>query len=329
MSEAARLAKLLATGKKFAVMMADDDDSPCVVTDWISTGCLALDAIMGGGLPVGRIVEMYGGTSSGKSLIAAQCAASAQELGCIVLMMDTERALSLTIAEAVGVDTSDLIYADPDTMEEAFGLMEETLLKAPDDTKIVIIWDSVAATTVEMEMNKDYGDATMGRHALVMSQGLRKFNRLIAKYQASAIFINQTRQKIGVMYGDDTATFGGKALPFYASIRIKLRSGQKIREGSSKKAPIVGIRVHAKIEKNKVAPPFKEAELPIYFGEGVDDAEATLVYLKELPDSPIKMSGSWSNITLGGKEHKFQKVGGWYKLFDDNYDEIMDIMEAV
>lgn len=306
--------------RKFNITLADDPDSPCVVDDWISIGCLALDAIMGGGLPIGRLVELYGDFSTGKSLIAMQAAATAQSLGYIVLYIDTEHALSLEIAEAVGVDISKLVYADPDTIEETFELMEDVLsVKDPEDV-MVIIWDSIAATTIELEKEGEYGKATVGRHALLMSQGMRKFNHFISNKNAAALFINQTRQKIGVMFGDDTSTFGGKATEFYASIRVQLRSGKKIR---NKKKKTIGITTHAKVVKNKVAYPFKECELPIYFGYGIDDAEAALLYLKEL--GKIEVRGSYQYINLGGEEQRFQ-AKTWLPLFDEYYDEIAELI---
>jgi len=303
-----------------AVMLANSDDSPCVVTEWISTGCLPLDDILGGGLPVGRIVEIYGDSSTGKTLIAEMVVLTAQQQGFIVIYIDTERAVSLDLMEELGIDTSKLIYADPDTMEEVFQLMEDVLTEKDGDDKVLFIWDSVAATTVEQEKNKDYGSAHMGRHALIMSQGLRKLNRLIAKHTATALFINQTRQKIGIMFGDDEATFGGKALAFYSSIRIRLKKGKKIKDAGQ----VIGILGHANIVKNKVAVPFKEADLPIYFGEGVDDAEACLLYLKQL--GHVDTKGGWSLIKFGDIEIKFQAATWVAKVYDIHYDNIVEML---
>jgi recombination protein RecA len=292
----------------------------------MSSGCLALDYILGGGFPVGRMTEIYGDTSTGKSLIAAQVAAMAQYNGHIVMMADSESAVSMPIMDAVGVDIDNLIYSNPDTVEEVFEQFEEAIeLKAkkyPDEL-MVMIWDSVAATSVKMEMEKDYGDAFYGRHAAVISQAMRKITRKISSHRICMIFINQTRKKIGVMFGDDETTFGGKAIAFHASVRVRLKEGDKIRVDKPKKK-IVGIHTKATIVKNKVAMPFREAKLPIYFGHGIDDPLSSLYWLQ---DNDYATKGNWMTITLDGEERKFQKRD-WELLYDDHYDEIWDtIME--
>lgn len=311
-------------GRSFRVMYADDPGSPCIVKQWLSTGCLALDSIMGGGFPVGRIIELYGDTSTGKSLIAAQAVAWVQQSypDATTLYIDTERAVSLDIMRDIGVDTSRLMYSDPDTIEDVFELMED-VLEHKGDQLCFIVWDSVAATTAQQEKDADYGKPTMGKHALLMSQGLRKFNRLISGHNACALFINQTRQQIGVMFGDDETTFGGKALPFYSSIRIRLKKGRKITHVNGKRKEVIGIYATAQVVKNKVAKPFLEAELPIYFGYGIDDAEASLLYLKSV--DCIVTNGGWFTITIGGNEHKFQSAG-WGELYDTYYHDISELV---
>lgn len=308
----------LSKGKDYTITVADAEDSPCIVKGWLSTDCLALDVILGGGLPIGRIVEIYGGTSTGKSLIAAQCVASAQAQGYVVLYIDAERAVSLDIMRQVGVDTSKLMYADPETIEQVFELMEEIVLKHKSETPLLIVWDSVAATTNKAEQEAEYGKAVMGKHAQLISQGLRKFNHLISKHDVVVLFINQIRKKIGVMFGDDETTFGGEAIGFYASVRIRLKNGPKLKQATK----VIGINTTAHIVKSKVSEPFGEATLPIYFGYGIDDAGAALHYLK---DHDMIESGSWSKIVINGTEHKFQS-SGWPELFDANYDAIVKIM---
>jgi recombination protein RecA len=305
---------------KFDVSLLSDENSPCVVTEWLSTGCLALDTIMGGGLPYGRITEIYGDNSTGKSLIAAQCAAIAQQDSIPVVYADTESAVSLAIMKAVGVDIDNLIYSAPDTIEDVFDLFESSIkAKAArsKDSKMLIIWDSVAATSSNLEMESEYGKASMGRHAQLISQGLRKFARQLAKEHIAVLFLNQTREKIGVMFGDNVTTFGGKAVGFYASIRIQLKMGHKIKESGK----IVGIESRAQVIKNKLAPPYLCAALPIFFGHGIDDELASFYYLKDA--KLLEQSGSWYRIE--GIPDKFQ-LSTWSTVYDKNYDLIADLI---
>jgi len=324
-SVAAELAKGLVEAD-LGVSLLSSETSPCVVTEWLSSGCIALDRILGGGFPVGRMTEIYGDTSTGKSLIAAQIAALAQEDGHIVMMADSESAVSLPIMEAVGVDIDNLIYSNPDTVEEVFEQFEKAIeLKAKKypDALLVLIWDSVAATSVEQEMDAEYGKAFMGRHAGVISQAMRKITRQVSGNRICAIFLNQTRKKIGVMYGDDETTFGGKAIHFHASIRLRLKIGKKIvLKVGGKKKKIIGIETKGSVIKNKVAMPFHEATLPIYFGHGIDDALASLYWLQ---DNEIVNKANWMRIELDGEDIKFQK-SGWRKIFNKHYDEIWDIV---
>jgi recombination protein RecA len=305
---------------KFDVSLLSDDNSPCVVSEWLSTGCLALDTIMGGGLPYGRITEIFGDNSTGKSLIAAQLAAVAQQDGVIVVYADTESAVSIKIMEAVGVDIKNLIYSAPDTIEEIFDLFQssiESKAARSRETKMLIIWDSVAATSSDAEMIAEYGKASMGRHAALISQAMRKFTRTLSKEHVAALFLNQTREKIGVMFGDNVTTFGGKAIGFHSSIRIQLKMGQKIKEGGK----IVGIESRANCVKNKLAHPYLCAALPIYFGHGIDDDLASFYYLKEA--KILKGSGSWYEIE--GIKDRFQKVG-WADVYDKNYEKIAELI---
>jgi recombination protein RecA len=298
-----------------------DDTSPCVVSEWMSTGCLALDTIMGGGAPVGRIVEIFGDNSTGKSLIAAQIAAVAQEDGALVAYVDTESAVSLKIMEAVGVDTKKLLYTSPDTVEEVFEFFEAVIdskMKRFPNKRIVLIWDSIAATSVTQEMENPYGKATMGRNANVISQAMRKFTRRISKEHVCCIFINQTREKIGVMFGDNEATFGGKAMGFYSSIRIRLKMGQKIKDG---RRPI-GIESRATVVKNKCGLPYLTAELPIYFGHGIDDALASYQYLKA--GDLIDRKGKTYTIRDSGLSEF--TMANWADFYDENYKAISEII---
>jgi len=304
------------------VTFLGNEDSPCVVNEWLSTGTFPLDAILGGGLPVGRITEIYGDTSTGKSLLAAQVVALAQEDGHVCVMADTETAVSLPIMEAVGVDINTLIYASPDTVEEVFELFDHAIeAKGRHDPEsiLLLIWDSIAATSASAEMTNEYGKATMAQHARLISHGLRKITRKISKGRVCALFLNQTREKIGVMFGDKVATFGGKAVGFHSSVRVQLKLGQKIKTSRG----IVGIEARALVVKNKVAMPFRSAELPIYFGHGVDNALASLYYLKKTGD--VTTAGAYHTISIGGKEVRFQKKG-WGKVFDEHFDAIANMI---
>lgn len=309
---------------KIEISMVSDDDSPCTVSEWLSTGCLALDAIMGGGLPVGRVTEMFGDPSTGKSLIAAQVAAYAQYIDVPVVYVDTETAVSKEMMEIVGVDVDNLMYSSPDTVEEVFTIFEKAVdaKKIHDpDGMLLLIWDSIAATSVKQEMANEYGKATMGRHALIISHSLRKFTRQISKERVCCLFLNQTRKKIGVLFGDDTATFGGKAVHFHSSIRVHLEEGKKIRKNKK----IVGIQTKALVEKNKVAAPYQEALLPIYFGHGISDYLAAFYYLDDNDLFDKKTGNGWYYFNINDKEVKFQKKN-FRKIFDQYYDYIESVI---
>lgn len=303
------------------VTFLSDDDSPCIVHETMSTGCLSLDAILGGGLPVGRITEIYGDKSTGKSLIAAYVAAIAQEEGHAVLYIDTESAVSIDMVKAIGVDVDSIMYAVPDTLdgkEGVFQLIEDTIeakKKEYPDGILLVIWDSIAASSALRELEADYGKAMMGLHAQLISQGLRKLATIISKERVCALFLNQTRKKIGVMFGDDTATFGGKAVEFYASIQVELKRRGKIKNGKR----IIGENIEARTVKNKVAMPFQSAMLPVYFGIGIDDSGAAFEYLKD-QEVIIAPSKGWYELP-GIIDDKFRKAD-WDKHFDEKYEQI-------
>lgn len=302
---------------KLTASRLSDDSSPCVVNAFLSTGCLVLDAIMGGGLPMGRIVEIYGDTSTGKSLIAAQACATVQADDGLAVYIDTETAVSLPIMEAVGVDIDNLVYSAPDTVEQVFKIMELAVESKPDDTDLLIIWDSIAATTSTAEMDKETGETGYLTHARVISQGLRKFSRAVAAAGAAVVFINQAKENIGVIFGDKVATFGGKAVGFHSSVRLQLKAGQKINKTVAGKKRVIGIHANARVTKNKIAPPFREATLPIYFGHGIDDDQATLEFLKAA--DVLRLSGhsvAWGELTF----HRSK----WSDIIDNHWDEIVD-----
>jgi recombination protein RecA len=305
--------------KKFDVSLLADDDSPCLVNEWVSTGCMALDKIIGSGVPVGRMIEIYGGESSGKSLIAAQIAAMAQQEGHVVAYVDTESAVSIDIMRAVGVDVDSLIYASPDTVEEVFKFFQACIdAKALyyNDKILVLIWDSVAATSSQAEMMKEYGEVGYLTHARIISQSLRKMMREISKQRVVAVFLNQLKEKLGVMFGDKDATFGGAAVKFHASVRVRLTTESKIKTARKK---VVGVNVRARVVKNKVAYPFQEAVLPIHFGEGIDDCAATLYWMVD--NEYIIKAGRY--YTWG--EERFERRE-WDNIYVKSQDAIADLM---
>lgn len=254
----------------------------------IPTGSLSLDLALGiGGVPRGRIIEIYGPESSGKTTLALHILASAQKLGGEVAFVDAEHALDPTYARALGVDIDSLLISQPDTGEQALEITEALVRSGAID---VVVVDSVAALVPRSEIEGEMGDSFVGLHARLMSQALRKLAGSISKTNCIVIFINQLREKIGVMYGNPETTTGGRALKFYASVRIDVRRTETLKSGSD----MIGNRTKAKITKNKVAPPFKEAEFDIMYGEGISKAG-------ELVDLGVKLdlvekSGSWFTV---------------------------------
>ncbi len=251
----------------------------------IPTGSLTLDMALGiGGVPRGRIVEIYGPESSGKTTVALQIVAEAQKLGGEVAFIDVEHALDPVYAEALGVDINSMLVSQPDSGEQALEIAEALVRSGAIDC---IVLDSVAAMVTKAEIDGEMGDTHVGQLARLMSQAMRKLTGVISKSNCVAIFINQIREKIGVVYGNPETTPGGRALKFYSSVRIEVRKGEAIKNG----AEIIGNRTRCKVVKNKVAPPFKEAEFDILYGKGVSRIGELVDIATEL--DVIHKAGAW------------------------------------
>ena len=251
----------------------------------ISTGSLALDAALGvGGIPRGRITEIYGPEASGKTTLALHVIAEAQKAGGIAAFVDAEHALDAVYAGRLGVDVGALLVAQPDTGEQALDIVEVLVRSGALD---VIVVDSVAALVPKAELEGDMGDAPMGIQARLMSQGLRKLTAVISKAQTSVIFINQLRQKIGVVFGNPEVTTGGNALKFYASVRLDVRRTNVLKRGEE----VVGHRTRVRVVKNKLAPPFRQAEFDVLYGQGMSRPGELLDLA--LQQGLIEKKGSW------------------------------------
>ncbi|HSS31089.1 MAG TPA: recombinase RecA [Nitrospiraceae bacterium] len=282
---------------KGAIMKLGGADAPVDIPA-ISTGSLGLDIALGvGGLPRGRVIEIFGPESSGKTTLTLHVIAEAQKAGGTAAFIDAEHALDLTYAKKLGVQVDDLLVSQPDTGEQALEIAETLVRSGAID---VIVVDSVAALVPRAEIEGEMGDAHMGLQARLMSQALRKLTAAISKSQTTLIFINQIRMKIGVMFGNPETTTGGNALKFYSSVRLDIRRIESIKEGQE----VTGSRVRVKVVKNKMAPPFKQAEFDIMFAQGIS--------------KPGEL------VDLGVEKKVVEKSGAWYSYQGDRLGQGRD-----
>lgn len=335
-------------GSRIAYNLAEDE-SPTHIKRWISTGSTLLDYIVSNrkraGLPEGRIVEIFGPPSIGKSHIATQIARSTQQMGGICVYIDTENATSVENLQALGVDvTKRFVYVDTHCTEEVLDIAEKTILKAKSmqkDVPITIIWDSVAASSPKAELLGDYDKESIGLQARAISKGMRKITGVIGDQSVLMVCLNQTRVKIGVLHGDPTSVPGGMAIPFHASVRIKLGAGQQIQ---NKNGDVIGINVSAKTVKNKVAPPFRTANFQIHFGKGIVEHEEIFDVLRDAGERQIgnkiicvSGDGAWkvftvTDVDLGAAiiEKKFHKAEFGELLKNPEYSGYLDsLIETV
>ncbi len=294
-------------------------DAPPVEMDAVSTGSLTLDHALGiGGVPRGRIIEIYGPESSGKTTLATQIIAEAQKMGGTCAFIDAEHAFDPTYAEKLGVNTDDLLMSQPDTGEQALEICDMLVRSGAID---VVVIDSVAALVPKAEIEGEMGASHVGIQARLMSQALRKITGTIKRTNTILIFINQIRMKIGVMFGSPETTAGGRALKFYASVRMDIRRIGAIKEGTE----VTGNRTRVKVVKNKVAPPFRQAEFDIIYGEGVSSL-GELVDLG-LEHDIIQKSGSWysyGDVKIGqGRD----ATKAWLKENDNYREEVKDLVK--
>jgi recombination protein RecA len=303
-------------GKGSIMRLGNDQPLPDVPA--IPTGALSLDMALGvGGVPRGRVIEVFGPESSGKTTLALHIVSEAQKLGGIAAFVDAEHALDIGYARKLGVKTDDLLVSQPDTGEQALEIAETLVRSGAID---VLVVDSVAALVPKAEIEGDMGDSHMGLQARLMSQALRKLTGIISKSNCCVIFINQIRMKIGVMFGNPETTTGGNALKFYASVRMDIRKIASLKQGND----VIGSRTRVKVVKNKVAPPFKEVEFDILYGEGISK-EGDLLDLA-VDKGIVDKSGAWYSY---GKERIGQGRENTRIFLKENPEMAADIREKL
>ena len=338
MSEKDELAGIIADelNKQFkhqkVAYFLEEDENPTDVTDFISTGSTILDLAIAnrpnGGVAVGKITELNGLEGSGKSLIGSHLLSSTQKKDGIAVYIDTESAVSQEFLRAIGVDTKKMLYVHLETVEEIFDTIETIVTKIRESNKdklVTILVDSLAAASTKVEMDADFDkDGWATAKAIIISKAMRKVTQMIARQKVALVFTNQLRQKLGVMFGDPWTTSGGKALPFHSSTRVRFKNAGQIKD---KKNNTIGIKIKGQVIKNRLGPPMRTAEFPLYFDKGIDNYGSWLTVMKE--HKICKVGGSWYTLphidTETGeviKEYKFQS-----KDFEDLMNENSELKE--
>ena len=301
---------------KVAYFLDGSDTTPTDIKDFVSTGSTMLDLAISnkpnGGIAVGRITEINGLESSGKSLLGAHILAETQKKGGVAVYIDTETSVSQEFMDVIGIDMSKMLYLHLETVEDIFEAIEEIVTKVRESDKdrlVTILVDSLAGATTKVELEADFDkDGWATAKAIIISKAMRKVTQMIARQQVALVFTNQLRQKLGVMFGDPWTTSGGKALPFHSSTRVRFKNIGQIKDGSKN---TIGIKIKGQVIKNRLGPPMRTAEFPLYFDTGIDDYGSWLTVMKE--HKIVKVGGSWytlneTDIETGEviKEHKFQ-----------------------
>ena len=319
--------KFKSSNYKVAYFLEGDSDSPSDVNEWISTGSTMLDLAISnrpnGGLPVGRIVEITGLEASGKSLLAAHALADTQRKGGLAVYIDTENAVSREFLEAIGINLKDMLYVPLDTVEDIFESIEsitESVRKNAKNRLVTIVVDSVAGASTKQEMSADYDkDGWATSKAIILSKAMRKITNFIGRERICLIFTNQLRTRLGVSFGDQWTTSGGKAIAFHSSVRLRLKSVGQIKLAKSSDSPeaVLGITTRAQVVKNRMGPPLRSVDYEIYFDSGIDDFGSWLTMLKNY--GLVTQAGAWYTYTNSdtGEIIKFQSKDFQSKLMDD------------
>ena len=319
--------KFKSSNYKVAYFLEGDSDAPSEVSEWISTGSTMLDLAISsrpnGGLPVGRIIEITGLEASGKSLLAAHALADTQKKGGLAVYIDTENAISREFLEAIGVNLKDMLYVPLETIEDIFDAMDsivESVRKASKSRIVTIVVDSVAGASTKQEMAADYDkDGWATSKAIILSKAMRKITNFVGRERICLIFTNQLRTRLGVTFGDQWTTSGGKAIAFHSSVRLRLKSvGQiKLAKSADKPEAVVGITTRAQVVKNRMGPPLRSVDYDIYFDSGIDDYGSWLTMMKNY--NLVSQAGAWYTYTNTdtGEIVKFQSKDFKSKLIDD------------
>ena len=311
-------------GNKVAFFLDGTDTSPTDIKDFISTGSDMLDLAIAnkpdGGIAVGRITEINGLESSGKSLLGAHLLAETQKKGGVAVYIDTETSVSREFLQAIGVDLENMLYLHTETVEDIFEIIESIIIKIRESDKdrlVTILVDSLAAASTKVEMEADYGkDGWATSKAIVISKAMRKVTQMIGRERVALVFTNQLRQKLGVMFGDPWTTSGGKALPFHASTRVRLKNAGQIKDT---KKNTIGIKIKAQVIKNRLGPPMRTAEFQLYFDKGIDDFGSWLTVMKD--HKLLKQGGAW--YTIPHVDLETGELIKEYKFLSKDFEELM------